>query len=387
MAWERRVIDAGHLAFVLRQQIAVHPRNRTLDVLPEHIMRLTRFAAVVVCVPWSSMQATGGPFENLSVSADSSEIAIWANEVVTFNPTSSGSQHSDGTNALGFPDEAFASLGDLSSEEISNASPAGEITVSFAAAISDGPGWDFAVFENAGPFFEAPFVFAELAFVEVSSNGADFSRFPSSSLNVEPGQGTPDTELITPLGRNFAGLNTTNINNLAGIHPLGFGTAFDLSDLTNNEEVLAGDVDVSSIRFVRFVDIPGNGSRFDSQGRPVLDAWPTSGGVGGIDVDAVGARHLVRIPGDVNLDGIVDALDFNIWNVHRFTFSDAWTDGDLNRDGLVDVSDFNIWNDNRTKFTSRDSVPEPASNVILLLGIFANACRSLALKFAGPPVI
>ena len=336
-------------------------------------MRLTWFATTVF-VLWFSLRAIGGPFENLPVSADSFEIATWANEVVAFSPTLSGSGHSDSINALGAPDGAFASLGDLSAKEIENGMPPGKITLSFATAITDGIGWDFTVFENASEFFEGPFVFGELAFVEVSSNGVHFSRFPNTSLNVEPGEGTPDTELITSVGRNFAGLNTTNINNLAGIHPLRFGTSFDLSALISNDKVLAGDVDITSIQFVRLIDIPGDGSRFDSQGRPVLDAWPTSGGVAGIDVDAIGARHLVPNSGDVNLDGVVDELDFDVWDIHKFTVSDTWTNGDLNRDGVVDVSDFNIWNANRTHVNGANGVPEPASGVLFLLGICA-VCR------------
>ena len=68
------------------------------------------------------------------------------------------------------------------------------------------------------------------------------------------------------------------------------------------------------------------------------------------------------LPGDANLDGSVDASDFNVWNGNRFTSTAAWCSGDFNADGSVDGSDFNVWNSN--KFTSSDgvhSVPEPGS--------------------------
>ncbi len=81
------------------------------------------------------------------------------------------------------------------------------------------------------------------------------------------------------------------------------------------------------------------------------------------------------LPGDGNLDGVVDVADFNIWNAHKFgDFEANWGQGDFNGDGRVDVSDFNIWNGN--KFQASDaaaSVPEPegvwgllASMVVLL---------------------
>jgi hypothetical protein len=60
----------------------------------------------------------------------------------------------------------------------------------------------------------------------------------------------------------------------------------------------------------------------------------------------VGARF-----GDANLDGVVDASDFNIWNDNKFqSCNKSWADGDFNGDAVVDAADFNIWSIN--KFTS-----------------------------------
>ncbi|MCA9262775.1 MAG: lamin tail domain-containing protein [Planctomycetales bacterium] len=54
--------------------------------------------------------------------------------------------------------------------------------------------------------------------------------------------------------------------------------------------------------------------------------------------------------GDANLNGVVDASDFNIWNAHKFQSCNmSWADGDFTGDGEVDVSDFNRWFAN--KFT------------------------------------
>jgi hypothetical protein len=54
------------------------------------------------------------------------------------------------------------------------------------------------------------------------------------------------------------------------------------------------------------------------------------------------------VPGDINLDGVADVRDFNIWNAHKFQdCTGSYATGDINGDGAVDTSDFNIWNANR----------------------------------------
>jgi hypothetical protein len=51
--------------------------------------------------------------------------------------------------------------------------------------------------------------------------------------------------------------------------------------------------------------------------------------------------------GDANLDGSVDGTDFLIWNQHKFTANAAWCSGDFNADGFVSGLDFVIWNSNK----------------------------------------
>ncbi|MGI9454914.1 MAG: hypothetical protein ACR2NU_00035, partial [Aeoliella sp.] len=205
-------------------------------------------------------------------------------------------------NALGPADSGIIALGDLDATQIGTSILPGSITLRFDATVFDGPGPDFAVFENAGTFFTDPYIFAELAFVEVSSNGADFARFSSTSLNIEPdGNGMLDTdELDVMFERNFAGIDTTNVENLAGVHPAGIGTPFDLNQLANHTDVLGGLVDLDNIHFVRLVDIPGNGAFLDSLGNPILDTWLSTGS-GGFDLDAVGAINAVPEPGTILL--------------------------------------------------------------------------------------
>ncbi len=254
--------------------------------------------------------ATAGPFDSYLTSGVSpTSIAAWATTVEDYSPTSEvvdfdmfgGGPHNEPVRGLGPADGATVSLGDLGSAAILGGTAPGSIVVSFQATIVDGPGADFAVFENAGAFFnshDVDFIFAELAFVEVSSNGSDFARFPATSLNIEVDPNTPDpdhNQIHTPFGRDFAGINTTNVNNLAGLHPTLTGTPFDLSDLATHTLVTQGTVDLNGIQFIRFVDIPGEGSFTDSLVNPILDAWKSVES-GGFDLDAVGAINAVPEP-------------------------------------------------------------------------------------------
>lgn len=153
----------------------------------------------------------------------------------------------------------FNSLGDLDATQIANGDSPGYLTVTFPHAIRNGAGPDFAVFENGFTFGSPYGLFAELAYVEVSTNGTDFTRFPSISTNAAP---------VTGAGA-FAGYDMSNVYNLAGKHADRFGTPFNLDDLSSNPLVGGGQIDLNDIQFVKLVDIPGNGSFLDSQGHPI----------------------------------------------------------------------------------------------------------------------
>ncbi|MCA9263959.1 MAG: hypothetical protein KDA60_08940 [Planctomycetales bacterium] len=70
------------------------------------------------------------------------------------------------------------------------------------------------------------------------------------------------------------------------------------------------------------------------------------------------------LPGDANLDGVVDGIDFNRWNAHRGKLNATWADGDFNDDQRVDGLDFVIWNEHRFQSVGEAAVlPEPTSPV------------------------
>lgn len=150
----------------------------------------------------------------------------------------------------------------------------GRITLTFGGAIVNGPGADFAVFENS--FSDT---FLELAWVEVSSDGAHFFRFPGFSLTANPVNA-------------FGTIDPTNLDGFAGKYRGGYGTPYDLDRLKS-----VPGLDVDDVRYVRIVDITGDGSVFDNSpviaGGPnrVYDPTPTVLS-GGFDLDAVGVMHL-----------------------------------------------------------------------------------------------
>ena len=150
----------------------------------------------------------------------------------------------------------------------------------------DGPGTDLVVFENPFSFMDQgeTFVFAELGFVEVSTDGLIFARFPTAS------------PLLGPIG-NFGvvpELLVDQFQGLAGLH-VG-GDPFDFADLAGVPVVQSGLVDLGDIRFVRIRDVIGDGSEFDGLGNPIFDPWPSDFPSSGFDLDAVQAAHPVPEP-------------------------------------------------------------------------------------------
>jgi hypothetical protein len=65
---------------------------------------------------------------------------------------------------------------------------------------------------------------------------------------------------------------------------------------------------------------------------------PSDGSLAG---NQVAVTMYVALPGDVNMDRIVDSQDFTILK-SRFGLAGAWGDGDFNCDGIIDSQDFTI---------------------------------------------
>ena len=150
----------------------------------------------------------------------------------------------------------------------------GEAILSFDYPVFDGVGYDFAVFENS---FSDEFL--ELAFVEVSSDGVNFFRFPTVSL-------TQDTVQIGTYGT----LDATNLYNFAGKYRGMYGVPFDLNELAGTT-----GLDINNITHIKIIDVVGSidtlYASYDSLGNVINDPYPTNFGSGGFDLDAVGVIH------------------------------------------------------------------------------------------------
>jgi hypothetical protein len=121
--------------------------------------------------------------------------------------------------------------------------------------------------------------FLELAFVEVSSDGINYYRFPSL-CNVPNNTQIPGSGVYT---------DARLINNLAGKYISMHGTPFDLSELST-----VSGLDVNNITHVRLIDVVGSISghtSVDGEGKIINDPYPTNFPTGGFDLDAVGVIH------------------------------------------------------------------------------------------------
>lgn len=213
----------------------------------------------------------GGPFPPAAeeegsdaVSNDEARIVGWATTVESYEPDVSVSESfQDSSQALG-PAEG-------TSFEVCSLGPGGSLTVSFGRAISNRLGPELAVFENS--FSDT---FLELAFVEVSSDGVHFVRFPSQSL-------TP-----AAVG-SFGAVDPTDVSGLAGKYRQGFGTPFDFSDLPEDPFL-----DLGAVRFVRLVDVTG-GQVNDSSGNVIYDPFPTVVSAG-FDCDGIALLAPQSVP-------------------------------------------------------------------------------------------
>jgi len=228
-----------------------------------------------------------GQAGSTAIHMDSSIIVAWANQCTftrgwqnisdqSLGKTSVGSQSS----AIGKADNNVLSLGD-----------GGTAIMQFAQAITNGPGPDFAVFENAFDDY-----FLELAFVEVSSDGLNYIRFPAHSL----------TQTTTQVG-GFGQLQTEKINNLAGKYKVAYGTPFDLEELKDSI-----GLDITHITHIRIIDVVGSindaYASYDTAGNKINDPFPTPFPSSGFDLDAVAVLNTAT-----SLSTLNEAFKLNIF--------------------------------------------------------------------------
>lgn len=226
-----------------------------------------------------------------AIPASSDSIVMWASGCTVVRGLQDIAVLTSGYATAG---DSLQAIGPAGGNTIVSLGDKGMATLTFDHAIVDRPGFDFAIFENgfspAGP----EMAFLELAFVEVSSDGQRFVRFPSID-------NTQDTLQIG----NGNTMDARMLNNLAGKYVSGFGTPFDLDELRDSI-----GLDISRVTHIRIIDVIGtlddhHASR-DIHGHKINDPYPTPFASCGFDLDAVGVMHADGISGvsDVSLAGI-----------------------------------------------------------------------------------
>ncbi|NLB65644.1 MAG: DUF4465 domain-containing protein [Lentisphaerae bacterium] len=201
------------------------------------------------------------------IAATNPAILCWADAVAHYSPGANvTTPFANPSNALG---PASSGDGANGSTNVVSLGDSGSITLTFPAPITDLPGPDFAVFENA---FSPDFL--EFAFVEVSSDGTHFTRFPNHATDPTPIPAYP-----------YDPMEPESYGGLAGKHLQGLGTPFDLRALKGTP-----GLDTKRITHVRLVDVIGDGTALDSYSNPIRDPHPTTGS-GGFDLEGIGILH------------------------------------------------------------------------------------------------
>ncbi len=248
-------------------QIVLNTKNRA----PAFMLTLAALIVMSGIVQAGPYAPAAGQAGSTAIHQDDASFVGWADGWENYNV---------GTNLSANWQTPEKALGKAvgSSYDIVSLGRGGEITLTFSKPITDGPGYDFATFENS---FNDTFL--ELGYVEVSSNGTDFFRFDNDSQTAGAVGG-------------FGAVDPTNITGYCSKYRQGYGTPFDLADLAGISQLL----DVDNIGYVKIVDIIGDGTYTDTTGDVIYEPYPTVGSAG-VDLDAIGVINAVPEPSSILL--------------------------------------------------------------------------------------
>lgn len=236
------------------------------------------FLFFVICLKSQSYAPAQGFEGTTAISNDSSIFIDWAKDA----------EITRGFSDIAFPENGYVDFGIKENAtgkadgnpNVVSLGDGGFAILTFNSPIVNGKGFDFAVFENG--FFEndtSEFAFLELAFVEVSTDGIDYIRFPAVS----------ELQNETQIG-SFENINARYIHNFAGKYTMFYGTPFDLEDIA--ESVAGTSVNLNEINYIKIIDVIGatnnEYANYDSKGNIINDPYPTAFASGGFDLDAVG---------------------------------------------------------------------------------------------------
>lgn len=209
-----------------------------------------------------------------AVSVTDSRISGWATGCTVTRGWMDKADHSQGLVSFGTDANGVGAPG--SSTDVVSLGDSGVAVLTFANPIRNLNGADFAVFENG--FLDpqnAQNAFLEFAFVEVSSDGQRYVRFPASYSGSSTAQCS-----------NWTYVDGREYKNLAGRYVQGYGTPFDLEELRDSV-----GLDIDQVTHIRLVDVVGSvdplvGST-DAQGHLINDPYPSAFASGGFDLAGV----------------------------------------------------------------------------------------------------
>jgi hypothetical protein len=300
--------------------------------------QMIAITSLLLLAPWLAnagiFAPAPGQTNSTAVPASDSDIDAWATGYKDYQPgLEADSQFRTPAKSLGVPGNSNgANEGTI--YDIVSLGRGGSITITFSRPIFNGPGYDFAVFENS--FND---VFLEFARVSVSSDGQNFVTFPALSTVASSVGG-------------FGNVDTTDVAQVAGKYRAGYGTPFDLQQLSG-----ASGIDLNDIRYVRLDDIIGDGSapndltpaslaKFlgvsqaslpsalvtiaNNAPPAIYDVYPTLDSAG-FDLDAVAALNAGAIPVDLDIDSFDDNNEIDpaaTANIPITVFTTSIADGD-----------------------------------------------------------
>ena len=227
---------------------------------------------LTVSISYAQFPGAAGTLGSTAIFKDSAVFVGWA----TTCRVQRGFQDVANTN-LGHTTTGDSSLvlGQADGIQVVSLGDGGFAIVEFEKPIKNGPGFDFAVFENG--FIDE---FLELAFVEVSSDGINFFRFKATS----------NTQTDVQMGPFDYNADATLLNNLAGKYRAMYGTPFDLEEMIG----ITG-LNVDSITHVKVIDVIGSinplYASYDQDNHIINEHYPTPYPQGGFDLDAIGVIH------------------------------------------------------------------------------------------------
>ena len=235
--------------------------------------------ALVPVALWAQFAPAQDKPGTTAMHADSSAFVAWATGVDVERGPMDITDPGMGLASFG-PDLAVALGKPGGTMDVVSLGDGGSATLTFDSPICNGPGPDFAVFENGFANAANPETWAlELGFVEVSSDGENFFRFPAVTY----------VQTEEQLG-NAGSIDPAQLHNFASKYGAFYGTPFDLDELEDNALL-----DKSKVTHVRIVDVVGNidpeYANHDSQGHVINDPWPTPFWSSGFDLDALGVIH------------------------------------------------------------------------------------------------